>query len=219
MGLTLNDLKSFIEKEQPVALTEEQKSLVNESYEFLKNFASNKVIYGINTGFGPMAQYKISDEHLSQLQYNLIRSHSNGTGKALTEIQTRTVMLCRMNTLSLGKSGISPGVVEKISEFLNAEIYPEIFEHGGVGASGDLVQLAHLALGLIGEGFAYHNGQRYKTAEILAEKGIQPLELKLRDGLAIINGTSCMTGVGVLNYFHSKNLLDLSIAASSLSIV
>lgn len=216
MGLTLNDLKSFIEKEQPVALTEEQKSLVNESYEFLKNFASNKVIYGINTGFGPMAQYKISDEHLSQLQYNLIRSHSNGTGKALTEIQTRTVMLCRMNTLSLGKSGISPGVVEKISEFLNAEIYPEIFEHGGVGASGDLVQLAHLALGLIGEGFAYHNGQRYKTAEILAEKGIQPLELKLRDGLAIINGTSCMTGVGVLNYFHSKNLLDLSIAASSI---
>ena len=216
MGLKLTELKSFIDKKQHVVLTAEQLTNVNASYEFLKKFASNKVIYGINTGFGPMAQYKISDDHLSQLQYNLIRSHSNGTGKPLTEIQVRTVMLCRLNTLSLGKSGISPGVVEKITEFLNAEIYPEIFEHGGVGASGDLVQLAHLALGLIGEGFAYHKGKRYKTAEILSEKGIQPLELKLRDGLAIINGTSCMTGVGVLNYFHSKNLLNLSIAASSI---
>lgn len=216
MSLNLTDLKSFIDKKQSVVLSDEQLRVVNASYEFLTKFASNKVIYGINTGFGPMAQYKISDEHLSQLQYNLIRSHSNGTGKALSEIQVRTVMLCRMNTLSLGKSGISPGVVQKIAELLNAEIYPEIFEHGGVGASGDLVQLAHLALGLIGEGYVYHKGQRHKTSELFAQKGIQPLELKLRDGLAIINGTSCMTGVGVLNYFHSKNLLNLSIAASSM---
>jgi len=216
MSLTLLELKSFIDKKKEVKLTAEQDSLVNASYDFLKVFASNKVIYGINTGFGPMAQYKISDAHLSQLQYNLIRSHSNGTGKPLSEIQVRTVMLCRMNSLSLGKSGISPGVVHKITEFLNAEIYPEIFEHGGVGASGDLVQLAHLALGLIGEGFSYHQGVRHKTADLLSQKGIAPLELKLRDGLAIINGTSCMTGVGVLNYFHGKNILNLSVAASAM---
>jgi histidine ammonia-lyase len=216
MSLTLLELKSFIDKKKAVELSDAQVQLVHASYDFLKNFASNKVIYGINTGFGPMAQYKISEEHLSQLQYNLIRSHSNGTGKPLSEIQVRTVMICRLNSLSLGKSGISPGVVEKLTEFLNAEIYPEIFEHGGVGASGDLVQLAHLALGLIGEGYAYHKGVRYKSAEILAQKGISPLELKLRDGLAIINGTSCMTGVGVLNYFHGKNLLNLSVAASAM---
>lgn len=216
MSLNLTDLKSFIDKNQPVTLTDFQLKNVHESYAFLKEFASNKVIYGINTGFGPMAQYKISEEHLNQLQYNLIRSHSNGTGKALSEKQVRAVMLCRLNSLSLGKSGISPGVVEKITEFLNADIYPEIFEHGGVGASGDLVQLAHLALGLIGEGYSYHKGERLKTAELLAQKGITPLELQLRDGLAIINGTSCMTGVGVLNYFNSKNLLHLSIIASSM---
>jgi histidine ammonia-lyase len=215
MNLTLNQVKHYIKENEKIVLSKEQKAIVTSSFNFLKNFSSDKVIYGINTGFGPMAQYKISEENLSELQYNLIRSHSNGTGKPLTEEQVRAVMLCRLNTLSLGKSGISIGVVHQLVSYLNAEVYPEIFEHGGVGASGDLVQLAHLALGLIGEGYAYHKGKRVKTAEIIKEKNIQPLELKLRDGLAIINGTSCMTGVGVLNYFHSKNLLDLSILASS----
>lgn len=214
--LTLNQLKNQIDSKVHIQLTEHQRETIQASYDFLKKFAADKVIYGINTGFGPMAQYKISPENLNELQYNLIRSHSNGTGKALSETQIRTVMLCRLSTLSLGKSGISLGVAEKIVALLNAEIYPEIFEHGGVGASGDLVQLAHLGLGLIGEGYSYHQGERKKTADLFQAKGIQPLQLQLRDGLAIINGTSCMTGVGVLNYFEANNLLEWSVFASSL---
>ncbi len=189
---------------------------VSQSFRFLTDFSDDTIIYGITTGFGPMAQYRIEKEELSNLQYNLIRSHSSGMGSPLTEIYARSVMLARLNSLIQGSSGISTQVVEKLAAYLNAGIVPEIPEHGGVGASGDLVQLSHLALNLIGEGYVYLDGVRKPTAEALKTAGIEPLRLQLRDGLGLINGTSCMTGIAAVNLVYAKRLLKWAVAASAI---
>jgi histidine ammonia-lyase len=197
-------------------LSEDVFSEVAKSFSFLTNFSKNKVIYGINTGFGPMAQYRIETDKLSHLQYNLIRSHSSGVGKVLDEKYARSVMVARLNAFLQGNSGISGGVIKQLVLFLNKGIVPEIFEHGSVGASGDLVQLSHLALNLIGEGYVYENGVRKKASEVLVAHGIEPLKLELRDGLGLINGTSCMTGIAAVNLIYAHRLVEWGIAASSM---
>ena len=151
--INLTDLENYALEFKQFSLNESLVSQINESFDFLKEFSSDKIIYGINTGFGPMAQFKIDEDKLNQLQYNLIRSHSTGTGNILDEEYVRAVLIARINNFLQANSGISLGVIEKLVEFLNERISPEIYEHGGVGASGDLVQLAHLALNLIGEGY------------------------------------------------------------------
>ncbi|MCG8573252.1 MAG: aromatic amino acid ammonia-lyase [Flavobacteriales bacterium] len=216
MEINFNELMSVIVEKQGFSVSPEQRKKIEDTYQFLLSFSDDKVIYGINTGFGPMAQYKIAKDELRNLQYNLVRSHSSGMGDVLTPQQTRAMMVCRLNTLSLARSGVSMGVIDTLETFINEEIYPEVYGHGGVGASGDLVQLAHLALGLIGEGYSNYKGERRQTAEVLKEKGIQPLDLKLRDGLALINGTSCMSGIALLNIWEAKRLIDWSIAVSSM---
>src|SRR5690606_1242255 len=168
---------------------------ISRSFEFLKEFSENKIIYGVNTGFGPMAQYKIKEKDRKQLQYNLIRSHASGIGKIMEPLYVKSLMLARLNTLSLGKSGIHPAAVQVMQDLINKNITPVIYEHGGVGASGDLIQLAHLALVLIGEGEVFYNGNRRKTAEVFKEENISPIKIELREGLALINGTSAMTGI------------------------
>lgn len=187
-----------------ITLTPEQRSVVEASFEFLREFSKDKIIYGINTGFGPMAQYRIAGAELEQLQYNLVRSHASGVGAGLPDRYVRAVMLNRLNTLSLGGSGVSLAVLEQLERFINEGIYPYIPEHGSVGASGDLVQLAHLALALIGEGNARHNGKFRPVSEIFSELNIEPVQLHLRDGLGLINGTSCMSGIGLLNVIYAK---------------
>ena len=205
--LTISQFKSFLFEGKPYKITETQKKKVRESFEFLKAFSGDKVIYGINTGFGPMSQYKISDEQVGKLQYNLIRSHATGVGKPLDPLIVKAVMISRLNTLCLGYSGISPQVVETLQQFIDHEIYPVIPEHGGVGASGDLVQLAHLGLALIGEGKVFYKNRITDAAEAIKLAGIQKAKLQLRDGLAIMNGTSCMSGIAVLNLIQSERLL------------
>ncbi len=214
--INLSDLEKYALEFKPFTLNKELISSVNASFDFLKDFSSDKIIYGINTGFGPMAQFKIDEDKLNQLQYNLIRSHSTGTGNILDEEYVRAVLIARINNFLQANSGISLGVIEKLVEFLNERISPEIYEHGGVGASGDLVQLAHLALNLIGEGFVTIDGERKPTAEVLKAKGISPLDVKLRDGLGLMNGTSCMTGIGAVNLIYAYRLLNWSIASSSI---
>ena len=214
--ITLSDIEKIALNKASFVLDEGTKDEVKQSFSFLQNFASDKIIYGINTGFGPMAQFKIDEDKLNQLQYNLIRSHSSGTGNPIGDEESRAVLVARANNFLQGNSGVSYGVVEKISEFLNHEIYPEIFEHGGVGASGDLVQLAHLALNLIGEGYVRYQGQRRKTADVFNELNIEPLQIQLRDGLGLMNGTSCMTGIAAVNIIYAKRLLDWSIATSAI---
>jgi histidine ammonia-lyase len=181
----------------------------------LKSFSENKVIYGVNTGFGPMAQYKIKDSERIQLQYNLIRSHASGTGQPLPSMYVKAAMLARLNTLSLGHSGVHKSVIELMTELINRDITPLIYQHGGVGASGDLVQLAHLALVLIGEGEVFYNGERVPTKDVFEKEGLKPISVELREGLALMNGTSVMTGIGIVNILYTRRLLDWMTKASA----
>jgi len=151
-ALSLDDFSDILFKEKEVALDESALEKVDTNFRFLQNFSSDKFIYGINTGLGPMAQYKVSDENLLQLQHNLIRSHCSGSGKLLSIFLVKAMMIARLNSLMQAYSGVHTDVVELLGELINKNIIPCIHEHGGVGASGDLVQLAHLALVLIGEG-------------------------------------------------------------------
>lgn len=202
-------------QEDKIELDETVLERISKSYEFLKEFSENKIIYGVNTGFGPMAQYRIKDKDRQQLQYNLIRSHAAGMGKPLEPLYVKALMLARLNTLALGKSGIHPSAVQTMQDLINNDITPVIYEHGGVGASGDLIQLAHLALVLIGEGDVFYKGERKKTNDVFRELNISPIEIKLREGLALMNGTSAMTGIGIVNVIYAQRLLNWSIFCSA----
>lgn len=214
--LSLDQIADVLLEKKQVNLSSETTQIVDESFNFLKEFIENKIIYGINTGFGPMAQYRIQDEDRIQLQYNLIRSHSSGTGELLPKDVVKAAMLTRLANLSKGKSGVNSTVLKLLKQFINLDITPVIFAHGGVGASGDLVQLAHLALTLIGEGEVIYQDKRRPTAEVFEELGLQPIQVEIREGISLINGTSVMTGAGLVNYFHAKKLLKWSVEFSSI---
>ncbi len=201
--------------EERYSLGPDERERVEHAFEFLSDYAANRVIYGINTGFGPMAQFKVDPNDHDQLQYNLVRSHANGSGKMLSPMQIKAVMILRSHSLALGYSGCSLGLLEQIEKYIEHDIMPIIYRHGGVGASGDLVQLAHLALGLIGEGDCYYKGEVIPVSEALKSAGLVPVELKLRDGLATVNGTSCMTAIAGINVVRSQNLLSTAIRISS----
>lgn len=212
--LELRDFQRIIIENESIELDPSLLQRVNESFSFLKEFSKNKVIYGVNTGFGPMAQFKISDEDTHQLQYNLIRSHSSGIGNPLPADEVKACMLARLNTLSLGNSGVHESVVNLLKELINRDVTPLIFEHGGVGASGDLVQLAHLALVLIGEGEVFYKGERKSTKEVFESEGLEPIQVEIREGLALMNGTSVMSGIGIVNAYKANQLTEVSIKLS-----
>lgn len=212
--LELKDFQSIVVNNEKIELDETLLTRVDASFQFLKEFSKNKVIYGVNTGFGPMAQFKISDEDTHQLQYNLIRSHSSGIGNPLPVQEVKACMLARLNTLSLGNSGVHYSVINLLKELINRDITPLIFEHGGVGASGDLVQLAHLALVLIGEGEVFYKGERKSTKEVFEAEGLEPIKVEIREGLALMNGTSVMSGIGIVNVYKANQLTEISIKLS-----
>lgn len=212
--LELKDFQKIIIENEKIELDESLLSRVDKSFQFLKEFSKNKVIYGVNTGFGPMAQFKISDEDTHQLQYNLIRSHSSGIGNPLPAEEVKACMLARLNTLSLGNSGVHQSVIYLLQELINRDIIPLIFEHGGVGASGDLVQLAHLALVLIGEGEVFYKGERKSTKEVFETESLEPIKVEIREGLALMNGTSVMSGIGIVNAYKANQLTDISLRLS-----
>jgi len=215
--LSLDDFSKIVFKESRVHLEPSSLKNVEENYQFLKQFSTEKVIYGINTGFGPMAQYRVGEDKALQLQYNLIRSHSSGSGKLLSPVLGKAVMVARLNSLMQAYSGVHTETVELLAELINKNVIPCIYEHGGVGASGDLVQLAHLGLTLIGEGEVLYDGQIQPAGEVFSRLGIKPLSIHIREGLAILNGTSAMTGIGMLNIIQAKKLLDWLIILSSIT--
>jgi len=214
--LTLNDFSELIFKNNEVTLDEAALQNINTNFEFLKQFSSNKLIYGINTGFGPMAQYKVNEENVLQLQYNLIRSHSSGSGKLMTAQLSKALMIARLNSFMQGYSGVHPDVVELLKELINKDVAPCVYEHGGVGASGDLVQLAHQGLVLIGEGEVIYEDEVQPTGDVFTKLGIKPLSIHIREGLAILNGTSAMTGIGMINIIQAKKLLNWSVLFSAM---
>ena len=214
--MNLAEIEQIVFANKPLSVSSQEQNTILESYNFLKDFSKDKIIYGINTGFGPMAQYRISDEELNALQYNIIRSHSTGAGEPFEPLYVRAALLARFATFLNGKSGIHPDVMQQLQTFINKGIYPVIPQHGSVGASGDLVQMAHMALALIGEGEVFYEGRRRATSEVLTLLNIKPLRLHLRDGLALVNGTAMMTGVGIVNLHHAKRLLSFATLASVL---
>lgn len=197
-----------------LVLDEDDLRRVEECYHFLEQFSADKVIYGINTGFGPMAQWRVDDNHLTELQYNIIRSHSTGAGEPLGDVEVKGAMLARLGSILQGKSGVHPEVPKLLVEFINRSIIPFIPQHGSVGASGDLVQLAHLALCLIGEGKVRYKGEWRPTAEVLAAEGLKPIGIHIREGLSITNGTSVMTGISTMNQVRAEQLLERATLAA-----
>ena len=212
--LTLHQAEDVVFHGKPLTLDPAAMAEVERCYKFLEQFHKDKVIYGINTGFGPMAQWRVDDHHLKELQYNIIRSHSTGAGKPLGDASVRAAMVARVGTFLQGKSGIHPEVVQLLVEFINQGICPFIPRHGSVGASGDLVQLAHMALTLIGEGEVHYKGEWRPSAQVMAECGLKPMQIHIREGLSAVNGTSVMTGVSLVNQFQARILLDWATLAA-----
>ena len=213
--LSQQDIFQVLFEGQKVVLSETILKKAEKNFYFLRNFSSDKVIYGINTGFGPMAQYKIPYSDRLMLQYNLIRSHAGGSGNPINILYAKAMLLDRLNTLAQCKSGIHPDLLSLIADMLNADLIPVIYEHGGVGASGDLVQLAHMGLAIIGEGELWQNGEIKPAGDVLRSHNLTPFAIRLREGLALMNGTSCMTGIGIANIYFAQRLLNWSILFSA----
>ena len=182
-----------------------------------KILAEDKPIYGVNTGFGELANVKISNNKIKELQKNLIRSHACGVGEPLEEEIVRAMILLRLNSLAKGYSGVRYEVLDRLAEALNKKFYPFVPSQGSVGASGDLVQLAHVVLALIGEGEAIYNGKTLPAKEVLDKLEIEPLELEAKEGLALINGCQFMAAILCLALHDAYNLLKNAQIAGAMS--
>jgi histidine ammonia-lyase len=176
------------------------------------------VVYGVNTGFGKLADVRVPHNELRELQLNLVRSHACGIGRPLSEPEVRAMLLLRANVLTLGFSGIRLEIVEMLCEMLNRGLHPVIPEKGSVGASGDLAPLAHLSLSLIGEGETFFEGERLDGAEALRRAKLKPAQLEAKEGLALLNGTQAMHAVGGLSILRGKRLARVADVAGAMTL-
>ncbi len=178
----------------------------------------NRVVYGITTGFGALAEMIIPAHRIRELQLNLIRSHAAGVGAPLPEEEVRAIALLRANVLALGHSGVRPEIIELLIALLDHRIHPVIPERGSVGASGDLAPLSHLALVLIGEGEAFYRGERISGADALQRAGLKPVTLEAKEGLALNNGTQVQTGIGILAFCDVRRAIETAEVAGAMSL-
>jgi len=192
---------------------------VENAKKFLDQNAQDQIIYGFNTGFGPMASYIIGNGEINHLQENLIKSHAVGMGDPIDQDYVLSAMVVRLNTLLRGHSGVSVGLIKRLQTFINKRIIPVVPEHGAVGTSGDLVQLAHIALALIGEGEVFYKSSRRQTVEVLNELYIDPqYKLLNKEGLSLINGTAVMSGIAALLCVRANTLLNFGVKTGALSL-
>ncbi|MEX2237795.1 MAG: histidine ammonia-lyase [Dehalococcoidia bacterium] len=183
-----------------------------------KALSAGHPIYGINTGFGQLSDIPIAADQLEQLQVNLLRSHAVGVGEPLRVDEVRAMILLRANSLARGVSGVRLELIQFLIEFLNRGVHPVVPSQGSVGSSGDLAPLAHMALVLVGEGQALYQSQWLSGAEALDRAGLQPLTLQAKEGLALINGTQLMAGVGALVLHDALALMEAAETAAAVSI-
>ncbi len=179
---------------------------------------ASPAVYGVNTGFGALAEVRISAAEVTRLQQNLVRSHSSGVGSSLPREAVRAMMLLRAAVLATGRSGARIVCCERLCELLNAGVHPEIPARGSVGASGDLAPLAHLALGMIGEGHAEYRGEVLPAAEALRRAELSPLVLEAKEGLTLLNGTQHMTAIGGLTVLDAEVTARVADIAGALSL-
>ena len=175
-------------------------------------------VYGVNTGFGQLKSVRVPDEDVERLQVNLIRSHAAGLGPELEPRAVRLMLALRAHSLALGYSGVRLTLLEHIVRMIEAEILPIVPSRGSLGASGDLIPLAHLALGLIGEGDVRVEGKVARAADLMRGNGMAPLALQAKEGLALINGTQAMTSVGALALIEAAEVLRAAHLACALSV-
>ena len=217
--LRLEDLQAFEQALPAVSLSPGARQAMQASVDAVRRvIGTGQVCYGINTGFGALARQHISRDRLTQLQYNLVRSHACGVGEPLPPAVVRRILVLKVNSLAIGNSGIRPEVVDTLLALLNHDVLPIIPARGSVGASGDLAPLAHLALALIGEGEALHQGQRLEGEAVLKAAGTLPVKLEAKEGLALLNGTQMSAALALTGYFGARAALQSSIALGALTV-
>lgn len=182
------------------------------------SLASGETVYGINTGFGFLSNVRIDPADLTELQYNLIRSHACGVGAAVADDIVRALLILRAHTFAIGYSGVSLETLQGVLDFIGADLLPFVPEQGSVGASGDLAPLAHLALGFIGEGRVKCDGQWMPAREALAKRGLKPVQLKPKEGLSLINGTHFMSSIAALVVEEAQELSYAADVIAALSL-
>ena len=218
--LQLETLQDIISQNKPIALSEEAKINIQKCREYLdKKMASHdKPIYGINTGFGSLCNVKISNENLSQLQENLVKSHACGTGDEVPQEIVKIMLLLKIQSLSYGNSGVQLQTVERLVDFYNNDILPVIYTQGSLGASGDLAPLAHLSLPLLGEGEVNFEGFRQPAKKVLDKMGWKPIVLQSKEGLALLNGTQFMSSYGSYILLKAMKFSYLADVISAISL-
>jgi histidine ammonia-lyase len=219
-GLTSAQVIAVARGDAEVELTDQARGAMEESVAVVDGLtASSEPVYGVSTGFGSLATTPIPAERREELQRALLRSHAAGMGEAVEREVVRAMMLLRARSIAMGYSGARPEVADAILRLLNAGLTPVVFEHGSLGASGDLAPLAHCALALIGEGEVSDEvGRRQPAAKALAEAGIEPLTLRAKEGLALINGTDGILGMLILALSDVRSLLRAADVTAAMSV-
>jgi histidine ammonia-lyase len=206
--LSVREVWQIATLQSPCALADQARSLIQRSRKLVENLAAQpRAIYGINTGFGPLSGFRISNDDLAQHQINLLHHLFVGQGPLFTAAETRAIMVARANALARGYSGIREELIELLLAALNRGVLPEIPSEGSVGASGDLVPLAHMGGLLVGIGYARVDGQRLPAGDALRKVGLAPIVLQCKEGLALVNGTSVMTGLTALSVHEGNRLM------------
>ena len=217
--LALEDIAAVAHRHESLQIAASARPRIVASRKVIDDIvARDAVVYGVNTGFGKLADMRIPREEIGALQLNLVRSHACGIGDPLSEPEVRAMMLLRANVLTLGLSGVRVEVIELLCEMLNARVHPIVPAKGSVGASGDLAPLAHLALSLIGEGEVFFDGKRMPSGEALKRAKLKPVQLQAKDGLALLNGTQAMHAVGGLSVLHAKRLTNIADVAGAMTL-
>lgn len=218
-GLTRKGFNEVVLENRRVALSPRARRAMQRSRALIERMiAEKKVVYGVTTGFGSLSTERIEPAQARQLQLNLVRSHACGVGEPLDQAETRGLLLLRANTLACGLSGVRPLLAERLCDFLNQGVHPVVPSRGSVGASGDLAPLAHVALALVGEGQVVVRGKQMLASTALASIRRKPLQLEVKEGLALVNGTQAMLAVGLLALRSAEILADTADVAGALSL-
>jgi histidine ammonia-lyase len=217
--LTLGLIKKLLESKQPCTLSEPSLELIQQSHDTVRKvLKSKKIVYGINTGFGYLANQTISHDNLKQLQSNIVLSHACGTGELLSDDVVALILLLKINSLAQGYSGVRYQLIEALIALYNHQVYPCIPGKGSVGASGDLVPLAHMSLPLLGVGEVRYKGKIISAIEGLKKAGLEPLELEAKEGLALLNGLQVSTALALIALFKTEQLFETALIAGALSV-
>jgi histidine ammonia-lyase len=219
-GMTMQDVIDVARHDARIEISAEALAGMATTREHIEKLANGETpVYGISTGFGALANRHIAIEDRVQLQKSLVRSHAAGMGEPVEREVVRALMLLRLKTLCSGRTGARPLVAQTMADILNAGITPHVHEYGSLGCSGDLAPLAHCALVLMGEGRAFGpDGTEKPVSELLAAAGITPVELREKEGLALINGTDGMLGMAILAIADLNHLVDYADKIAAMSV-